>query len=39
MQWGILIFVLLYEIVTIFGVGFIIARKAKKEAQAEGRLL
>ncbi len=29
MNWGVLIFVLIYEIATIFGVGFIIARRNK----------
>ena len=36
MQWGILIFVLAYEIVTILGVGFVIARKNKKAAAGGG---
>ncbi|HAD20381.1 MAG: sodium:solute symporter family protein [Lachnospiraceae bacterium] len=36
MNWGVLIFVLLYEFATIFGVGFVIARKGRKMASEEG---
>ncbi|MEI3338969.1 MAG: hypothetical protein V8R80_02620 [Eubacterium sp.] len=36
MNLGVLAFVIIYEIVTIVGVGAIISRKAKKEANGEG---
>ncbi|MCR5665848.1 MAG: sodium:solute symporter family protein [Eubacterium sp.] len=36
MNWGVLAFVIIYELVTIIGVGMVIARKNKKSAEAEG---
>lgn len=36
MNWGVLAFVIIYEIVTIVGVGAIISRRNKKEANGEG---
>lgn len=36
MNWGILAFVIIYELITIIGVGMVIARKNKAAAQGDG---
>lgn len=36
MNWGILAFVIIYELITVIGVGLIIARKNKNAAAVEG---